>query len=215
VGLITRAASFARGLASPKGRVETAQKLLAYTLSKIDWTQHLEIAPPLPEQALISAKLYSDREAMLHALPKGGIVAEVGVYRGEFSNAIARICKPAVFHLIDIDFGPLGDIPMPVEKHEGDSSTVLSEFEPCSFDWIYIDADHSYDGVMKDLAAAHRALKPGGLLMCNDYSNWCSSSAVPYGVARAVNEFVIRESYAVLGLALQGGSLPDILIEKP
>jgi SAM-dependent methyltransferase len=212
---VRRLLSFVAGLGSPTGRVLNAQRLLAFTLSRIDWHKHLELAPRLPDEALSGSTVFADREAMLHVLPKGGKVAEVGVYRGEFSRKIAAICGPDEFHLIDLDLAPLGEVPISVETHEGDSSTILGRFDADYFDWIYIDADHSYDPVVKDLAAAHRVLKRGGYLACNDYANWCSSSAEPYGVSRAVNEFIIRERYKVVGLALHAGSLPDILIRKP
>jgi hypothetical protein len=51
--------------------------------------------------------------------------------------------------------------------------------------------------------------------MCNDYSNWCALSVCPYGVAKAVNEFVTRERYRVKGFAFNWGFLPDVLLEKP
>lgn len=180
-----------------------------------DPERHLELAPRLPEMALTNAKLYPDREAMLHALPKGGTVGEVGVWKGDFSRNILRICGPHRFHLIDIDFTPLQPVAGPVEMHEGDSSTILGRFGEATFDWLYIDGDHSYAGVQRDLVASHRALKPGGYLMCNDYANWCSLAVTPYGVARAVNEFIVREGYSVDGLALHPAGLPDILIRKP
>jgi hypothetical protein len=104
---------------------------------------------------------------------------------------------------------------MPVEKHEGDSPSILAQFAAGHFDWLYIDADHSYEGVTRDLAAAHRVLKPGGFLMCNDYTNWCSTAVTPYGVARAVNELILNEGYSVAGLALHPAGLYDILIRKP
>lgn len=192
------------------------QKLLERALWRLpDPEGHLEFAPRLPEQALSDARLYPDREAMLHALPKGGTVGEVGVWKGDFSRAIARICGPERFHLIDLNFAPFQPVTGPVKKHQGDSSTILAGFPAATFDWLYIDGNHSYAGVTKDLAAAHRAIKPGGYLMCNDYTNWCSPSVTPYGVAKAVNELVIREGYSVEGLALHPAGLPDILIRKP
>ena len=175
---------------------------------------HLQAAPRLPETALKSAKLYPDREAMLEALPRGGKVAEVGVWKGDFSRAIARTCSPLEFHLIDLDFGPLEPVSGPIKKHQGDSSAILDGFEPETFDWLYIDGDHSYEGVRKDLEASHRVLKPGGCLMCNDYTNWCSPAVTPYGVAKAVNEFIIARDYSVQGLALHPTGLYDILIQK-
>jgi hypothetical protein len=196
--------------------VTAAERLLAHFLcskpeDEID--RHLEVAPRLPDSALSEAKLYADREAMLGSLPQGGVVGEVGTWRGDFSRLIVKTCKPDRFHLIDLDFSELGDVPG--ERHMGDSSTVLRSFPEGYFDWLYIDADHRYDGVRKDLLAAHAVLKPGGLLMCNDYTNWCSPSVTPYGVARAVNELIIDEGYAVEGLALHPAGLYDILIRKP
>ena len=57
-------------------------------------------------------------------------------------------------------------------KHHGDSSTLLAGFAPQSLDFIYVDGDHSYDGAKKDLVAADQTLKPGGKMICNDYTNW-------------------------------------------
>lgn len=213
-----KAASILSGLASRNRRIESAQRLLAYTLHSLPTDAmkcRLEYAPRLPDDALSMARLYADREAMLTALPKGGTVAEAGVYRGKFSRAIVQTCKPDKFHLIDIDLRPLGPVSGPIETHEGDSSTILTGFPEAHFDWIYIDGDHSYPGVSRDLQAAHRVLKPGGYLMCNDYSNWCSAAAIPYGVARAVNELIIAEGYAVRGLALHPAGLHDILVQRP
>ena len=45
--------------------------------------------------------LFSSRLEMLHALPKGGIVAEVGVFRGDFAQKIYDIVKPDLLYLID------------------------------------------------------------------------------------------------------------------
>jgi ubiquinone/menaquinone biosynthesis C-methylase UbiE len=158
---------------------------------------------------------------MLYGLPKGGVVAEVGTWRGGFSERIATICQPDMFHLFDIDFSPLNEAPIRaatkgrVEKHEGDSAVALAAFPADHFDWMYIDGDHTYDGVVKDLTAAHRVLKPGGHLMCNDYTNWDCGSAQPYGVAKAVNELCLRHDYTVEGFAFHGTGYPDILIRKP
>jgi hypothetical protein len=199
-------------------RVRTLEKITEaalWSLPEAEMRRHLELAPRLPDECLRGARVYADREAMLHALRKGGVVGEVGTFKGEFSALIARICKPEVFHLFDVDFGPLTEPPGMIIKHLGDSSTRLSEMPEGSFDWLYIDGDHSYDGVVGDLAAAHRAIKPGGLLMCNDYANWCSPCVSPYGVARAVNELIIARNYAVEGFAFHPASLPDILIRKP
>lgn len=215
-GLATRLSKAVQVVAGLlKKDVTAAERLLAHMLwsmpkSRIE--EHLLVAPRLPDSAM-GAGIYADREAMLHALPKGGTVAEVGTWQGYFSRLIMEVCKPKEFHLIDLDFTQLGDVEG--ERHQGDSSTILKSFPEGKFDWIYVDGDHSLEGVEKDLDAADHALKRGGYLVCNDYTNWCSPSVAPYGVARAVNEFVIAKGYRVEGIALHKAGLYDLLIRKP
>jgi SAM-dependent methyltransferase len=200
----------------PLLRIRALEKVVEHFLWRLPREQvddHLEIPPPLPQAALEGAKLYANRATMLEMLPKGGVVAEVGTWQGDFSREIIAACRPKAFHLIDIDFAPLDPIIDGI-RHEGDSSTILRSFPPASFDWIYIDGDHSYDGARQDLEAAHLVLKPGGYIMCNDYTNWCSLAVQPYGVSRAVNQFVIHEKYLVCGLALAPAGNHDILLKS-
>lgn len=44
---------------------------------------------------------YPSREAFLGALPKGGKIAEVGVFRGHHAIAMFNICAPDELVLID------------------------------------------------------------------------------------------------------------------
>ena len=220
--MIRTAARILAGLASsdPFKRIATLERIT----EKLLWRQpreaidrHLEIPPPLPRAAIEGARIHADRVAMLSAIPTGGEMVEVGVLRGEFSAAICASLRPRMLHLVDIDFSKFDRAGVTCEfvEHQGDSSTIVGGFPPASIDWAYIDGDHSHDGVQKDLAAMHRALKPGGLITCNDYTNWMSFAVAPYGVARAVNEFVIAEGYCVEGLALAPGGNHDLLIRKP
>ena len=224
---LKRAVGAGAGLLSrqPMRRIGSLETILSFLLHKLPPAvrdAHFHIAPPLGDEHMPNAKLYPNRAAMLRALPKGGKVGEVGTWRGDFSKRIAAVCRPNEFHLIDIDLGPLDDAGIRasspegvVQKHEGDSSTILSNFPEGYFDWLYIDGDHRYEGVRKDLAAAHGRVKPGGYLMCNDYTNWDVSSAQPYGVAKAVNELCLSHGYEICGLALEGAGYHDILLRKP
>ena len=72
---------------------------------------------------------------------------------------------------------------------EGDSSTNLLK-QKGKFDYIYIDGDHTYGGVVKDLEAAHKKVAKGGVIVCDDYGNPC-------GVKQAVDEFVKKYGYAL------------------
>ena len=213
---------FLRGLVSlnPIDRIAALERLTEHFLWKLPRAQidaHLEIPPPLPQSVLEGARLFENREAMLALIPKGGEVAEIGTWKGGFSRSICETVRPRVFHLIDFDFSQFdwAGIDCKFVKHEGDSSTILRAFPAASLDWAYIDGDHSYEGARKDLEAANGALKPGALMTCNDYTNWCSLAVAPYGVAKAVNEFVIRERYSVLGLAFYPAGNNDLLIRKP
>lgn len=58
-------------------------------------------------------------------------------------------------------------------KHVTDESVSL----------VYIDANHSYEGVMADINAWYKKLKPGGVMAFHDYER------NDYGVKQAVNEF--------------------------
>ena len=57
-----------------------------------------------------------------------------------------------------------------------------------SLDLVFIDGDHSYDGVRKDIAAWKSKVRPGGFLSGHDYK---PSGVGHYGqnVGRAVDEF--------------------------
>ncbi|NQY10924.1 MAG: hypothetical protein HRT71_15615 [Flavobacteriales bacterium] len=46
-------------------------------------------------------KILLNRQELLKHLPKNGVVAELGVYKGGFSQEILEICKPSKLHLVD------------------------------------------------------------------------------------------------------------------
>ena len=58
-----------------------------------------------------------------------------------------------------------------------------------SFDFIYIDADHTYEAVKRDLNAWWPKLKVGGLIGLHDYEEIFHSN-IPFGVVQAVTEFI-------------------------
>ena len=46
------------------------------------------------------------------------------------------------------------------------------QFNDGYFDFVYIDADHSYNGVTADLKAWYPKVREGGILAGHDYINW-------------------------------------------
>jgi hypothetical protein len=70
------------------------------------------------------------------------------------------------------------------------SLDAAAAFDDESLDWVYIDADHSYEGVKNDLDAYFRTVKPGGFIAGDDYGQ--VGSWFEDGVTRAVDEFAGR-----------------------
>ena len=62
------------------------------------------IAPALESRHLRDARLYANRTDMMRALPivRGGVVAEVGVAHGDFSEVILDTVVPKSFYAFDI-----------------------------------------------------------------------------------------------------------------
>ena len=81
-------------------------KIIGYIIRKIMkiyWNQ-FELNIPIFEiqnKHLVNAKMLPNREQLLENLPKNGIVAELGVDNGRFSEKILEINKPKILHLID------------------------------------------------------------------------------------------------------------------
>jgi hypothetical protein len=63
-----------------------------------------------------------------------------------------------------------------------------------TLDFVFIDADHSYEGCRADIDAWMPKLKPGGLLSGHDYSN---PNFPGFGVNRAVEEFAWRHGLCI------------------
>ncbi|NBC02236.1 MAG: hypothetical protein GVY20_00880 [Bacteroidetes bacterium] len=170
-----------------------------------------------------NCSLVEDRIKMLEKIPKGGVCAEVGILKGDYSRYILDIVKPQKLHLIDIDSKSIkiarkrfeDEIEQNlVEVHREDSSTFLSSVPDATFDWIYIDGDHSYEGVKRDLEAAHSKIKPDGLISLNDYIFFGSSDLTKYGIIEATNEFCIEYDYELVHFALHGRMYNDVTIRR-
>src|SRR6476661_113895 len=55
----------------------------------------------LTEKHIKNLKVLVTRNNLLRALPQGGVVAELGVDKGDFSENILTITTPRKFHLVD------------------------------------------------------------------------------------------------------------------
>lgn len=180
-------------------------------------------APPLPDDKYRDCEVLTDRLALLDRLPKGAAIAEVGVDRGHFSAEILSRCAPSILLLIDREFDRLAS-PLVLELVArkdpritlipGDSADGLSELPAGCLDVVYIDADHSYAAVRRDIAAALPCLKPDGVLVFNDYAVWSPSSMYHCGVARAVNELCLTSNWRLKYLAMQPMMYNDVMLVR-
>ena len=83
-----------------------------------------------------------------------------------------------------------------------DSLEAAKTIPDGSLDFVFIDADHSYEGASADISAWHTKVKPGGWLCGHDY--WLvpdPSQSWTQGPKRAVDEFVAERNLRLeLGL---------------
>lgn len=74
-----------------------------------------------------------------------------------------------------------------------DSCTAAYMMQPESFDFVFIDADHSYQAVKKDIHHWMPKVRDGGLLCGHDYS----SRGANKGVMKAVDECIGQDNIVV------------------
>jgi lipopolysaccharide biosynthesis glycosyltransferase len=174
-------------------------------------------APEVLQSQLDKAKVLSSRNSIISRLPKSSIGIEVGTQRGDFAKVISELVSPSELHLVDVDVSQINvsniqDIKN-VIIHEGYSDSVLRTFPDRYFDWIYIDASHSYENFTKDLEISSMKVKIGGLIICNDYTVWSPAEVEPYGILKGIHEFLQRnEKCYVKYIGLHGQGYHDIAI---
>jgi hypothetical protein len=171
---------------------------------------------------------------------RGGIFAEIGVARGDFSEFLIEKLEPRLFVGFDIFlmheypehwgtpseilFNGKTQLEFYKERFSSRGKQVVTEVGPGDvklleypdeyFDLIYIDANHSYESVKRDARVASQKLKKNGILIFNDYVMFDHFANVPYGVVQAVNEMVVYDSWCVTGFALERQMFCDIAIQR-
>lgn len=165
---------------------------------------------------------------LLGALPKGGVVAEVGVAFGDFTKQILLRNKPAKLHLVDaweadgyqdgleqiLERFSREIATGAVEINQGLSRERLSEFSDAYLDWVYIDTDHSYATTRDELLLASRKVKPGGFIAGHDFTSGNPVKAIPYGVIEACNEFCVNEGWGYEFLTLEPSGHSSFALKK-
>jgi len=140
---------------------------------------------------------------------------EIGVWKGEFSKAIVDKVNPSALYLCDpwrffpqysdrwyggtlarsqADMDVIYREVVDMFK-ENPSVRVVRDFsdnlfgyiEKNSLDWTYIDGNHSYEFVLRDLEISRDLIKPGGMITGDDYEEGND-------IERAVSDFIFKYS---------------------
>jgi hypothetical protein len=145
---------------------------------------------------MAEVKIFENRKDMLQALlPKGGKIAEIGIFKGDFSQWINDTIQPEEFVLIDpfdevilgsgdqdgynmefyngkmlhwyntLRFRACKNVKLERKRSDAYFATVADGY----FDAIYIDGDHSPDGVRIDLEISRKKVKENGWIFGHDY----------------------------------------------
>lgn len=153
--------------------------------------------------------LFLKRE--IKRVPRGGTVVEVGSWTGGSAYTMVKTARrsgnPIKFYFIDPwRYGEGECHPSLVKMAEGrnikeefdermrafrgkykalqhESVPASKRFANNSIDMVFLDGDHSYEGVLKDLAAWFPKVKNEGTICGHDYLK------PEYGVTAAVNNF--------------------------
>lgn len=136
------------------------------------------------------------RNSYVSSLIKTGDVgAEIGSWQGTFAYYTLLQKQPSKLFLIDPWTGAASDPDRGLQTPEArrarndiyvevcrafapypnvvvlrmKSEDAAAHFPDRFFDYVYVDGDHSYEGVTKDLVSFFPKVKPGGLIIGDDY----------------------------------------------
>lgn len=158
-------------------------------------------------------------------------VLEIGIFQGEFFEFLLQECNPSMIDGVDLFYGNIGsgdvdgnnvvhtDMEFEYERlskkymddarvvfHKCFSHEYLSNCDDDKYDLIYIDADHSYHAVKRDIELAFLKIKNKGFIMGHDYElnkNKCKNNWT-FGTKKAVDEFCEKYNQEIISFAYDG-----------
>lgn len=118
-------------------------------------------------------------------------MAEIGVLIGQLAEGVLEECPMDSYVMVEKEINPKllemisRNVALPISLMCMPSVEAADLIADESLDMVYIDADHSYEEVKKDILAWTPKVKMGGILSGHDYN-----PNGGFGVHRAVNELV-------------------------
>tara|TARA_Y100001970_G_scaffold285539_1_gene405600 strand:- start:8662 stop:9345 length:684 start_codon:yes stop_codon:yes gene_type:complete len=162
------------------------------------------------------------RAYILEQLSKNSTFVEVGVWKGDFSKQISNISNPKLLILVDSwtydekvrGCAPQVDGKEPLNQNFFDqakkdtyskfennpnvhildlnSQDASSTYEDNFFDYVYIDAEHTYEAVINDLKFWYPKLKKNGILFGDDY--YWREEDDSLSLHKAYQEFIFKQN---------------------
>lgn len=173
----------------------------------------------------VSCATKRELATLVNSIYPNGIGVEIGVLRGDYSKMILEEWKGGTLYLVDtwrhiseyIDMNGREDqyhydcmieTARNIKQYQNRAHMIrmgsvdaATLFPDEYFDFIYIDADHSYEAVKQDLKVWWPKIKKGGIFSGDDFipedgdiwlvnnSDGSSEYAGKFGVRQAVTEF--------------------------
>jgi hypothetical protein len=182
-------------------------------------------------------QLTISRRGFVDLLPAGLDIIEIGVYKGSYAKTLSK-CKPAHLTLLDVwrhidaetVYGKYDSCNESDEKHLNNYKRVQNMFASQPeveivrdfsenyvknipngrYDVIYIDADHSYEGLTTDLNNWKDKIKDSGFIYGHDYTTKAKWIEVP----RALHDFLEKNpEWDFVAITAEKGS-PSWIIAK-
>jgi len=166
------------------------------------------------------------RYHLLEFLPNG-IVGEIGVQSGNFSQAILEKNNPEKLHLIDswennyfdnnsnerqynivlkrFDYYIKDNI---VEINKGFSENILKNFSDNYFDWVFFNKNDDYEKILENLFLIYRKIKDNGFIVGHNFFNENDN------IKNAVNSFIEETKSELLILTVPQNDNSSFVISK-
>lgn len=166
-------------------------------------------------------------------LPDNANVLEIGCLKGEYSQILLDKYKVKNLYLVDpwcdenvmsgdqdgnnvVIYNGYENFNYVTERFKNNSNVKImrkfsrdisdDDIAPGSIDLIYIDGDHSYEGVKTDLNIALRLVTKNGIICGHDYcmNPEKTNENYDFGVKRAVDEFCRENGFRIWALMNDG-----------
>jgi hypothetical protein len=126
----------------------------------------------------INTSLTAAETAELQRLAKDGTVLEIGTAYGYSTVALALVAKHVTAVDPHLTHGSYGDVLVNLAAY-GVTATVVRDYSQIAlpalhgagmrYDLVWIDGDHTAEGVEHDVTWAMKLLNRGGVIACHDY----------------------------------------------